>query len=185
LDRNHGNRQITTEEFMATTQVSGSRTFATSIDLSEPQRGAMIELLNARLADTIDLKTQAKHAHWNVKGMQFFQLHELFDAIAAHLEGHSDQIAERITALGGTAVGTARRVAAGSSLNEYDLGAVAGEEHLLALLRNLAALAAGLRAGIDAADNTGDKATSDLLTGIVREADKDLWFAEAHLQASR
>jgi len=76
-----------------------------------------------RLSDTIDLQTQAKHAHWNLKGLQFFELHQLFDQIAAHLEEHTDPIAERIVALGGFAAGTARHVAAHSSVGDYDLAA--------------------------------------------------------------
>ena len=158
------------------------RTFHTSIDIVEKKRLELIDLLNARLADTLDLKTQAKQAHWNVKGHEFFQLHELFDSVAAHLEAHSDLIAERATALGGTALGTARIAAAASSIPEYDLDAVKGEEHVRALVQRLAKLAAGARKGIDRASELGDQGTADLFTEVVRDADKDLWFLEAHLQ---
>jgi len=160
-----------------------ARSFKTSIDIPDDKRAQIVQLLNARLADTIDLRTQAKHAHWNVKGIQFFQLHELFDQIASHLEEHSDLVAERITALGGLANGTARHVASNSSLPEHDLEAITGEQNIRALAKGLAALAAKVRAGIDTADSIGDKGTSDLLTEVVRQADKDLWFLEAHLQA--
>ena len=95
---------------------TSSRTFNTSVKLSETDRQQIIDILNARLADTIDLKTQAKQAHWNVKGPEFFQLHELFDSIAGHLDDQADLIAERVTALGGTALGTARMAAATSSI---------------------------------------------------------------------
>lgn len=159
-----------------------TRTFKTSIDIPEKQRTELIALLNARLADTIDLKTQTKHAHWNVKGPQFQQLHELFDQIATGLEAHSDLIAERITALGGTANGTARQVAASTSLAEYDLDANTGTDHVRALASRLARLAAEVRAAIDASDRLGDKSTADLFTEISRAADKNLWFLEAHLQ---
>jgi starvation-inducible DNA-binding protein len=158
------------------------RTFTTSIDISEKTRLELADLLNARLADTVDLKTQAKQAHWNVKGIQFLQLHELFDSIAGHLEEASDLLAERVTALGGTALGTARLVAATSSLKEYDLNATTGEQHLRALAKGLGALANAARTAIDKSDQLGDKATADLFTEIVRQADKDLWFLEAHLQ---
>ena len=159
------------------------RTFKTSIDLAESTRGRVIELLNHRLADASDLKTQTKHAHWNVKGPQFQQLHELFDQVATRLEAHTDLIAERITALGGVANGTARQIAATTSLPEFDLDAVTGEQHVRALSRNLARLAAGVREGIDQTAQLGDQGTSDLLTEVVRDLDKDLWFLEAHLQA--
>jgi starvation-inducible DNA-binding protein len=158
------------------------RGFETSVHLPEKTRHEIIDLLNARLADTLDLKTQAKQAHWNVKGKQFLQLHELFDTIATGAEAHSDLIAERVTALGGIALGTARMVAATSSLREYDLNAVTGEQHLKALSRALAQVGNAAREAIDRSAELGDQGTADLFTEIVRAADKDLWFLEAHLQ---
>ncbi len=161
---------------------TSSRTFATSVSLPESTRQQVIDILNARLADTLDLKTQVKQAHWNVKGPEFFQLHELFDSIAGHLEEQTDLIAERVTALGGTALGTARIAAAASSIPEYDLDASGGVEHVVAVSSRLAKAANQFRSDIDTTDELGDKATSDLFTQITREADKDLWFLEAHLQ---
>ena len=158
-----------------------STMFKTSIDIPERRRMELIVLLNARLADTLDLKLQTKHAHWNVKGPQFHELHELFDQIAGRLEGASDQLAERVTALGGTANGTARQVAAASALAEYDLHATAGSEHVRALASRLSRLCAAVRAAIDESTRLGDLATADLFTEIARAADKDLWFLEAHL----
>jgi len=156
--------------------------FSSSVSLSERTRNEIIAILNDRLADTLDLKLQTKHAHWNVKGGDFIQLHELFDEIATHVEEQSDLIAERVTALGGVAKGTARQVAAGTSLKEYDLDAVSGEEHLKALSARLADVANKSREAIDSTDRLGDKATADIFTEIARAADKDLWFLEAHLQ---
>ena len=158
-----------------------STMFKTSVDIPERCRMELIVLLNARLADTLDLKLQTKHAHWNVKGPQFHELHELFDQIAGRLEGASDQLAERVTALGGTANGTARQVAAASALAEYDLHATAGSEHVRALASRLSRLGAAVRAAIDESTRLGDLATADLFTEIARTADKDLWFLEAHL----
>jgi starvation-inducible DNA-binding protein len=157
--------------------------FPASLNIPEEIRTQVIEILNARLADTIDLKTQAKQAHWNVKGIQFFQLHELFDQIAEHLDAAADLLAERVTALGGVANGTARQAAKTSSIPEYDLNAVSAPEHVRALSQRLAALANAARDAIDRTDDLGDAATADVFTEIVREADKDLWFLEAHLQA--
>jgi len=159
------------------------RTFSTGVSLSEKTRLEIIDRLNARLADAIDMKTQAKQAHWNVKGMHFFQLHELFDSIASHLDDQADLLAERATALGGTALGTARLVAATSGIGEYDLNAVAGEQHVRALAKGLAQLANAARSAIDFCSERGDQGTADVFTEIVRAADKDLWFLEAHLQA--
>jgi len=163
----------------ATTEVR----FSSSIKLSEDTKSKVIEILNARLADTVDLKTQVKHAHWNVKGIHFFQLHELFDSVASHLEDQSDLIAERVTQLGGVANGTARQAASDSTIKEYDFNAVKGEDHVSALVERLGTLANAARKAIDDTGKLGDQATADVFTEITRAADKDLWFLEAHLQA--
>jgi len=157
--------------------------FSSGVDLSDDAKSKLIDLLNARLADTIDMKTQVKHAHWNVKGPQFHQLHLLFDDVASHVDDAADLIAERAVQLGGVAHGTARIAAKTSSIKEYDLSAVTGDEHVRALVDRLSALANASREAIDHADKLGDKATSDIFTEIVRAADKDLWFLEAHIQA--
>src|SRR5512137_575252 len=93
----------------------------TRIDLTAKTRARMAGLLNARLADAIDLQLQAKQAHWNVKGPSFIALHELFDRLAGELGGHVDEMAERITALGGVAEGTLQAVAGRSKLAAYPL----------------------------------------------------------------
>jgi starvation-inducible DNA-binding protein len=140
------------------------------------------ELLNQRLADMIDLFNQTKHAHWNVKGPEFMQLHELFDGIAERVEDGCDLLAERAVTLGGAAEGTTRQSAANSTIGEYDLGAVDGLDHVRALATQIAKLATSIRSAIRQSDELGDPTTADLFTEISRSLDKDLWFLEAHLQ---
>lgn len=159
--------------------------YDTRNDLSPDTRTRVVELLNARLADAIDLGTQAKHAHWNVKGPNFIALHELFDKIAESTEGHIDTLAERITALGGTAHGTIAAVAKATSLKPYPSGIAEGLQHVDALSAALADFGARVRAGIDQAARVGDADTADVFTEISRDADKNLWFLEAHLAAKR
>ena len=157
----------------------------TRIDLPRKARDKVIGLLNANLADAIDLQLQAKHAHWNVKGPQFISLHELFDGLASALAGHVDEMAERATALGGVAGGTLQVVAARSRLEPYPTEISEGRAHLDALAEALARLAKSVRKAIDDAAKAGDADTSDLFTGVSRELDKQLWLVEAHLQADR
>jgi starvation-inducible DNA-binding protein len=159
--------------------------YKTSIDLSNAVRTEVIPDLQARLADAVDLFTQIKQAHWNVKGPNFIALHELFDDIAEIVKEHSDLIAERITALGGRADGTTRVVAAQSSLQEYPLDIAAGQQHVAAVAERLAAFGKAVRSAIDRAARVGDADTADLFTEISRTIDKQLWFVEAHLQAER
>ncbi|MGE0830633.1 MAG: DNA starvation/stationary phase protection protein Dps, partial [Hyphomonadaceae bacterium] len=144
-------------------------------------RKAMVALLNARLADAIDLKLSVKQAHWNVKGPNFIALHELFDAIATRVEGQIDEIAERATSLSGIAVGTSQAVGAATTLPAYPTDVTAQAEHLKLLADRLSAYGKSARAAIDQADEAGDKDTADLFTGVSRAVDKDLWFIESHL----
>ncbi len=155
----------------------------TKIDITKEKREEITEILNARLADAIDLKSQAKQAHWNVKGPHFIGLHELFDRVATETELHIDEIAERITALGGTAMGTVRVAAQTSSLNEYPLEIFDGDAHVDAVSTALSDFGKKVRAGIDETDELGDADTADLFTEISRSIDKLLWFVEAHIQA--
>ena len=155
----------------------------TKNDLSKETREQIINTLNARLADASDLKSQAKQAHWNVKGMSFIALHELFDQVATEVEAYTDTIAERVTILGGTALGTVRVAASNSSLNEYPLEITDGADHVDALSTALADFGKKVRADIEEADKLGDMDTADIFTEVSRGIDKLLWFVEAHIQA--
>jgi len=157
--------------------------YNTRIDLALAIREKSIPLLQARLVDSIDLFTQIKQAHWNVKGPHFIALHQLFDSIAEIVEDHSDLLAERITSLGGRADGTARVAATQSALREYPLDIKSGRKHVAAVADQLAAFGKSVRAGIDSATQSGDADTADIFTEISREIDKQLWFVEAHMQA--
>lgn len=166
---------------MAKNNTAGARMFATKNNLPEAARKALVGLLNQALADTADLYSQLKQAHWNVKGLHFIALHELFDKLAEGVEGHVDEIAERVTALGGYATGTVRMSAGASRLPEFPADALEGAACVGALVERYAALGASVRAAIQAAADHGDADTSDLFTGFSRDLDKDLWFLEAHL----
>ncbi|MEO0377997.1 MAG: DNA starvation/stationary phase protection protein Dps [Cyanobacteria bacterium P01_A01_bin.17] len=168
---------------VATThKVSAKHHFYPSrIDLPMDVRQQVVDTLSLTLATSLDLKTQIKQAHWNVKGMDFYQLHNLFDELAGEIEGYVDMVAERITALGSVARGTARVAAAESLLSEYPLDAVAGSEHVQALADAYATYAHHVRDAIASTEEAGDADTADLYTEISRTADMRLWFLEAHL----
>ena len=168
---------------MAKAGTATARAFPSSVGVPESNRQALTTLLNLRLADTTDLHSQVKWAHWNVKGKDFYQLHLLFDSIAEHLEEHIDTIAERITSLGGVANGTVREAAAKSTIKEADLAAVDGPAMLKFLVHNFGFATNAMREAVQEADDLDDAITADLFTTVTREMDKDLWFLEAHTQA--
>ncbi len=162
--------------------MANKKTFSTQNDLPAETRKKMVDLLNRQLADTFDLFSQTKQAHWNVKGAQFYQLHELYDALAAELLAYVDLIAERATALGGAAQGTVRMAAGSARLPEYPAGGIDSLPSVDALAKRFAALAATTRKAIDTAEQAEDMGTADLFTEVSRGLDKSLWFLEAHLQ---
>lgn len=150
-------------------------------DMTLRTRTAMVQLLNARLADALDLAAQAKQAHWNVRGANFIALHELFDKLHAVAGEAADELAERAVALGGIASGTLQTVARNTTLAPYPEGASESRAHLEALAGAFASFGKNIRKAIDVADKAGDADTADLFTGISRDADKYLWMLEAHL----
>ncbi len=150
--------------------------------LQEEQRAKLIELLNRRLADAIDLQLQSRQAYWNVKGPHFMALRELFDKVAEGVEEYANLIAEHIVQLGGMAEGTAHAVARRSSLDEYWLSTANGNSHIDALTATLAAFGKHARYASDQATELKDADTADIFTEIARGIEKWLWFVETSQQ---
>ena len=168
----------------ATRSREPARLFQTKNDLPEATRVEVIALLNQRLAECIDLQTQCKQAHWNVKGPSFIGLHKLFDEINESVEEYVDLIAERIVQLGGIAEGTIGAVEGRSTLVDYPLTLSSGGEHVAALSDALAAFGRTARLGIEEMNELEDAGSADILTEISRGVDQWLWFVEAHQQGA-
>jgi starvation-inducible DNA-binding protein len=155
---------------------------APSIDLKSNTKSAMVDLLNARLAEAIDLALITKQAHWNLKGPQFIAVHEMLDLFRAAVDQHVDIIAERVAQLDGIALGTIQTVAKATALPAYPTDIRKVEDHLKALVERFAALSKSTREAIDAADDAGDADTADIFTAYSRALDKNLWFLKSHLE---
>ena len=143
--------------------------------LPEDLQAKLIEILNRRLADAIDLQLQSRQAYWNVKGATFLSLRELFDKVAREVEEYANLIAERIAQLGGKAEGTAKAVAERSALDGYGL---ASADHSEALATTLADFGRHTRYASAQAIELMDADTAALFTQIARGIDKWLWFVE-------
>ena len=159
--------------------------YETENDIPLKRRLELNALMNQRLADAVDLQSQVKQAHWNVKGPNFIGLHKLFDEVDEAVESYVDLIAERIVQLGGIAEGTVRVAASRSRLPEYPLDIADGTAHVEALARALSTFGQTARTTIDETDALDDKDTADIFTEISRGIDKWLWFVEAHSQATK
>jgi starvation-inducible DNA-binding protein len=147
------------------------------------QQAKLIEILNRRLADAIDLQLQSRQAYWNVKGPHFMALHGLFDKVAQGVEEYANQIAEHIVRLGGMAEGTAHAVARRTSLDEYVLATADGQGHINALATTLTSFGKHVRYASEQASELKDADTADLFTDIAQGIDKWLWFVETSRQA--
>ncbi len=156
-------------------------TFPSKVQIPVGSRDKIVALLNQQLADTFDLFSQTKQAHWNVKGPHFIQVHLLFDTLAEEVFEYIDKIAERATALGGEALGTARLASAASRIPELPLDVVEDLAVVEELVERYAELAASTREAIATSQNLGDADTADLFTGQSRTLDKLLWFLQSHL----
>ena len=149
-------------------------------DLKSNAKTTVAALLNARLADAIDLALMTKQAHWNLRGRQFIAVHEMLDGFRTEIDGHVDILAERIVQLGGVALGTSQAVVEGSKLKAYPADLVSVDDHVAALAERYGGLANATRAAIEASDEAGDADTADIFTAFSRSLDKSLWFLEAH-----
>jgi starvation-inducible DNA-binding protein len=161
----------------------GLPTYPTREGTKPEDRARIIEVVRPDLASCLDMVGISKQAHWNVKGYNFIAIHKLFDEIYDYIAGTSDVLAERITALGGTAQGGARFVVANSYIPMYPDQAVGCCEHLMAMADRLAILSNTMAMSIDKLDQIGSKVTSNIYQDIVHQLDKYLWFVEAHIQA--
>jgi len=167
------------------TAAEAPKMYETENDISAERRSELNSLLNQRLASAVDLQTQLKQAHWNVKGPSFIALHKLFDDVAEAVEEYVDLIAERIVQLGGIAEGTARVAASRSQLEEYPLEMADGLAHVESVAKALSTFGQQIRGSINEAGELDDADTADLLTEVSRGIDKWLWFVEAHSQAPK
>ena len=156
--------------------------FKSPSPLSEDARLTIVAELNARLADGLDLHSQIKVAHWNIKGPQFAALHPLFETFAVGLAEHNDAVAERAVTLGARAYGTVRHVAKTSKLADYPQDTTRDLEHVKLLAERIETYLDGVRASRAVGESVGDTDTVDLLTGIITAFEKHAWFLRASLE---
>ena len=159
------------------------RMYENRVALPEDVKRRVVEILQRRLADATDLQSQAKFAHWNVKGVNFYQLHLLFDKVQQTIFDQIDPIAERITQLGGVANGTVRQSVCMSRLPEYPVNIEAGMEHVEAVSDALGDYCADLRDAAAEVYDLGDKPTAHFLKRLIQKAEEQLYFLESHLEA--
>ncbi|QHI95024.1 DNA starvation/stationary phase protection protein Dps [Aristophania vespae] len=156
--------------------------FRTKNNTPDNTKAVSIELLNARLADLIDLALVTKQAHWNLKGTHFIGVHLMLDGFRTQVDNFADMAAERAVQLGGYAFGTVQTVDKKTTCKPYPTDIYKIEDHLKALIERYGQVGNNIREAIKTTAEAGDDDTADLFTEVSRGLDKNLWFMEAHLQ---
>lgn len=159
------------------------RMYPNRVALSDDIKKQVVQVMQERLAEASDMHSQAKFAHWNVKGDNFYQLHLVFDHVAKVIGKQVDPMAERITQLGGVANGTVRQAACVSGIPEYPVETIDGMDHVRALADSLGHYCKALRDASDKIDDIGDKPSSDFFNQMIIDAEEQLYFLESHLEA--
>ncbi len=144
----------------------------------EQDRKGVSEALARLLADTYALYLRTQKYHWNVVGPRFRELHLMFEEQYRELAEATDQIAERIRALGDWAPASFQEFSRLTSLHEQE--GVLGDE---AMIHNLVdghrAVLGTARETLDLAEKAGDIGTVDLVTGRVVVHEKTVWMLTA------
>lgn len=152
----------------------------TAEHLSPDAQSAICDALNQCVAETVVTTMIAQNFHWNVTGMAFGPLHELFQKIYEdHFEAQDD-LAERIKAIGGHADGKLSEMVERSKVDEHD-GHASDKEMLQALATAQRVVAASLAAAGDIADQHGDLLTQDLCIARGQTHEKFAWLLSSHL----
>jgi starvation-inducible DNA-binding protein len=140
----------------------------------------VIKILNEQLADWNLLFVKLHNYHWNVKGSDFFILHEKFEGLYNEAAGHIDEIAERVLALGATPAGSLKEYLELSTLEEA-IGQEDSREMVEQIVADFKAIVANSKNGIKVAGDAGDETTVDLLTQIHVALEKHIWLFTAFM----
>lgn len=152
------------------------------IGISEMHLHKNINLLSVILSDEMTLYIKTRKFHWNVAGESFMELHKLFEKQYSELEQVIDEVAERISKLGGKTIGTMNEFTLLSRIVEHPNKYPVQEAMISELLSDHEILIAELRKDIDVCiDDSHDAGTADLLTGILQQHETIAWILRRYL----
>ncbi|MEL7151641.1 MAG: DNA starvation/stationary phase protection protein [Pseudomonadota bacterium] len=149
--------------------------------LSPDATAAIADALNQCVAETAVTTMLAQNFHWNVTGMAFGPLHDLFQKIYEDHFVAQDDLAERIKALDAHAEGTLAGMLARSKVSEHD-GHGSDKDMIAAMQAAQETLASTLAGAGELAASHGDTLTEDLCIARGQEHEKFAWFLRSHLR---
>lgn len=156
-----------------------------NIGLSDEQSKGVADILRRLLADEHILYTKLRNYHWNVIGINFHVLHEMFQEQYEDLEGVIDDVAERSRQIGAPAIGTLEEFSEFTTLTE-EPGVYPNDRTMISnLLADHETIIRHLRQDLrDADEKYNDMGTSDFLTGLMEKHEKHAWMLRAMVAES-
>ncbi len=149
--------------------------------LSKNSRKEVMAQLFPLLCSTMDLHGATKLAHWQVRGHQFFTLHQAFDIVAEQTSGWADDIAERLMATGATLPLSSQHMTEHSVLPNWDPKSLPANALVEPFADRLALFSQILSVAANRCEEASDHVTADLLTRITEASEKNLWMFNAYL----
>ena len=149
-----------------------------NVPLTEDVRSTSTTALQDTLYDLIAMKHAAHQEHWNVVGIEYYQMHEFFEELYTDLEPYIDMVAERKLALDVIADGRPSAVGENASIAAPEPTETQGSDAIDFLMENWKIVSDRLYERIDATED--DLVTQDLLIAVTALVDKQLWQLRAH-----
>ncbi|MDJ0600230.1 MAG: Dps family protein [Crocosphaera sp.] len=157
-----------------------------NIGLTDEQRYGVIEILNRTLSDLYLLNVKTKKYHWDVVGPQFMTLHELWQEQYETLTESIDATAERIRALGGYPVGTAKGFLELATIKEHPNDLPLATEMVARLAQDHEQIIRNLRQDIDrCSEEFHDEGTMDFLTGLMEQHEEMAWMLRSFIEGEQ
>src|SRR5579859_2002595 len=138
-------------------------------------------MLNETVASLIDLRYQAKNAHWNCKGVLFYEFHLLFDRMYDEYEGIIDRLAERFVGQGGKISGTIRQASSVSQIEEQADNEIA-LKYAQDLVNKIESLKVFNLANITKCNEQNDQVTLNMLCEAGEILDSHLFLLKSSLR---
>jgi starvation-inducible DNA-binding protein len=145
---------------------------------------ALARQLAKLLGDTVNFTFLAQGAHWNVKGSDFYQMHEFFGLIYEDAQESIDPMAENILKLGYDAPYTLTDFKMFSSIEPRRVTTGQKLEFVAALHEANAELLHCLNNGFELAEKANEQGVADFLAGRIDMQQKWQWQLSATLGTS-
>lgn len=153
-----------------------------NIGLNKSSSDKIAVELNGLLATYQVFYMNVRGYHWNIKGINFFSLHEKFEEYYDNLVEKVDEIAERILTLGHTPVHAFSEYLTQSRIKEHK-NAISAKDCLQGALNGFKTLLVQQREILATTADSDDEGTASLMSDYIKEQEKIIWMLSAACQS--